>query len=156
MKNNNNTFIKVGKLIINLSEISAVYPHDVRGYIILIHGREFRVSEDEGRAIIDRILDNDTPETFDPDRRISHDASTSAGLTPTKINKLRIIVNEFNKTHSYTQFSMNVNGDGSIKISRDDVLGAVLTISQNGIIVEDTVSNSHNGFKNDIIDVLNS
>lgn len=154
MKNNNNTFIKVGKLIINLSEISAVYPHDVRGYIILIHGREFRVSEDEGRAIIDRILDNDTPETFDPDRRINTSTSVTTGLSATKINKIRVIVNSFNSGHSYTQFTMTIEENGNIKIYKDREIASFLMISSEGVMLEDTISNTFNEFKSEIIDVL--
>lgn len=150
-------FVKIGKLIINVDQIGAVYPHDYNGYIILIHGQELRVSEDEGRAIIDRILDNEEQKTssFDPDKRIPSTSNKTTALTASKINKIRMIVNEFNGKHSYTQFSMNITEEGNIKISKDNAIGSVITISSEGFIIDDTISNTHNEFKTELIKVLN-
>ena len=154
-----NTFVKINKMFINVDQIGAVYPpRDYNGYVVLIHGKEFHVSSEEGREIIDRIIEHEEQKmssSFDPVKRISSTTNKTTALTASKINKLRMIVNEFNKSHSYTQFTMSVLEDGSIKISRDDSLGAVITISTTGIIIDDTVSNSHNDFKTDIINALN-
>lgn len=152
----NNNFIKVGKLIINTSAIAAIFPNDRRGYTLLINGHEFYVTEDEGRSIVDHILDNDTATTFDPDKRIAPTANADDETRFMKAAALiRGAVTEHNREYSpSSEVSIEVNKDKrSIDITRGHY-SAIRIVD--GLIIEDSIANveTYAEMKRKINDIL--
>lgn len=153
----NNTFIKVGKLIINTTAIAAIFPNDRRGYTLLINGHEFYVTEDEGRSIVDHILDNDTTTSFDPDKRIVPTAN--AADDETRFMKaaalIRSAVTEHNREYSpSSEVSIEVNKDKrSIDITRGHY-SAIRIVD--GLVIEDSIANveTYAEMKRKINDIL--